>query len=135
MTDPRDCTVLYKILLPVDYASLPSKSGETWPGAGIDLADGFIHLSTSEQLPGTLRRFFAAGSPGIGDTVHVLALPRKNIAQKTSDGSEEKLRFEPAVGTVFGHIYGPIEPASYFSEHHQLTRGADGEFALPSLTF
>jgi len=64
----------------------------------MQLKDGFLHLSTSEQLPGTLDRFFSKESK-VGDSIYILTLPRSNI-------DETKLKFEPAAGTEFGHIYG-----------------------------
>lgn len=62
--------------------------------------DGFIHLSTSHQTPATLQRFFSASS-GIGDELYLVALPRANIPDAVN-----KLKFEQAIGTEFGHIYG-----------------------------
>lgn len=63
------------------------------------LQDGFIHLSTSHQVPGTLERFFGIDS-GVGDSLVLMALPRVHISDPNS------LKFEPAAGTLFGHIYG-----------------------------
>ena len=64
----------------------------------LQLKDGFIHLSTSKQLPGTLERFFSNSSQ-VGDQLYILALPR-------SPAVEAKLRFDAALDTSFGHIYG-----------------------------
>lgn len=48
--------VVYKIV-DNDVWAQASAAGE-FGGASIDLKDGFIHLSTLEQAPGTLARFF-----------------------------------------------------------------------------
>lgn len=60
--------------------------------------DGFLHLSTSQQLSGTLDRFFSKDS-GADDQLYLLVLPRENIPN-------DKLQFDSAAGTLFGHIYG-----------------------------
>ena len=95
----RSCTILYKILTPSDYASLPTSPSSQWPGASIDLSDGFIHLSTSRQLAGTLQRFFTTEPE-----VWILGVERQRLEKEGKD-----LRFEPAAGTEFGHVYGVSE--------------------------
>lgn len=94
------------------------------------LADGFIHLSTSLQLAGTLDRFFSPSS-NVGDTLYVSSLPLDQIREK-----QYALKFEPAAGTEFGHIYGHIVPSADFVEHHCIHRDAEsGKFKLPDLQF
>ncbi|CAO1628814.1 unnamed protein product [Jaminaea pallidilutea] len=123
--DPRSATTLYKILLPSDHPSLPSKD---WPGAGIDLSDGFIHLSTSDQLAGTLQRFFAQGAPGVGDELWICGVEVQRV--------QDRLKWEPAAGTLFGHVYGTMNPAEDFTIHEKVVRGgADGLFNLPNFKF
>ena len=72
MNNPKP-TIAYKILLTSEYSSWlstpPSNpQGSTSPvqfftGAGIDLKDGFIHLSTAAQLSDTYSKWFAARNP------------------------------------------------------------------------
>ena len=50
-------TYIYKIV-PSDLIVLPLS--ERLPLSPLDARDGFIHLSTAKQLPGTLCRFFAS---------------------------------------------------------------------------
>ncbi|CAO1622529.1 unnamed protein product [Sympodiomycopsis kandeliae] len=129
MTDksPQDATVLYKILTPSQYESLPRDDPAVrWPGVGIDLADGFIHLSTASQLAGTLERFFTDA----GDTLWISAISVQRIRDQ-----KYQLKWEPAAGTLFGHIYNEVCPAVDFHSHVQVNRGPDGKFVLPSLTF
>jgi hypothetical protein len=55
-SSPESCTVLYKILTEDEHAALDSaapEAGKRWAGTELDLADGFIHTSTSAQV----RRF------------------------------------------------------------------------------
>ncbi|UZJ57175.1 hypothetical protein CBS101457_006495 [Exobasidium rhododendri] len=123
--EPRNCTVLYKILTPTEKANLCS---EDWKGTELDLKDGFIHLSSSEQIPGTLDRFFSRESQ-VGDDIVIMTLPRSNI-------DETKLKFDPAAGTEFGHIYGTINPSTDFTETTHVKRDAHtGKFHLDKLQF
>eukprot|EP01129_Flabellula_baltica_P008698 TRINITY_DN3488_c0_g1_i1.p1 TRINITY_DN3488_c0_g1~~TRINITY_DN3488_c0_g1_i1.p1 ORF type:complete len:127 (-),score=31.08 TRINITY_DN3488_c0_g1_i1:8-343(-) len=78
-------------------------STKTFPGWSIDLTDGFIHLSTAEQYPGTLNRFFAG-------TEEDLVLIGFNVALLDSD----KLKWEAPPDMpdfLFPHYYDvlPLE--------------------------
>jgi len=57
--------------------------------------EGFIHCSTREQLPATLERHFAG---------------KRDLVILTIDPStlQPPLRWEPAHGILFPHIFGPI---------------------------
>ena len=117
-SDPTKCTVLYKILTPDEHAGLPTQS---WTGTALDVSrpivylsfgfvidlacrcqvkDGFIHLSTSAQVPLTLERFFNRDFfPG--DELVLGAIPRERI------DVDDKLKFdESGHGDRFGHVYG-----------------------------
>lgn len=50
--------LIYKILRHNEWAVLASE-GRT-AGAPVDIADGFVHFSTADQLPETLSRHFAS---------------------------------------------------------------------------
>ena len=66
-------------------------------GAPVDIADGFIHFSTGEQLRETARRHFG----GARDLVLVAV---------EADALGERLRFEPSRGgALFPHLYGDLE--------------------------
>ena len=58
--------------------------------------EGFIHLSTGEQWPRTARRFF---------------LGQSGLVLLSIDDSllDAPVRFEPADGEEFPHLYGPLE--------------------------
>ena len=63
-----------------------------------DVRDGYIHCSSSEQVPGTLEKWYREYERVIVVTIEPSSL--------TSE-----LRWEPnAVGVPFPHIYGPIVP-------------------------
>jgi uncharacterized protein (DUF952 family) len=68
-------------------------------GSPDDLDDGFIHLSTAEQLEGTLARHFA-GQSGLV------------IAEVDSSALGEALRWEESRGgALFPHHYGVLTRA------------------------
>ncbi|WP_240006586.1 DUF952 domain-containing protein [Pseudaquidulcibacter saccharophilus] len=69
----------------------------TYFGSALDLKDGFIHLSTLDQLNGTLRLYFT----GIDNLLIImvdLAKCGEAIKWETSRG-----------GAQFPHIYAPLE--------------------------
>lgn len=67
-------------------------------GAAVDLADGYIHLSTAAQLPETLARHFAGQ-----DGLHLLAL---------KDSALDGLRWEMSRGgDLFPHLYRELRAA------------------------
>lgn len=83
--------IIYKIFRADEYAAFRD-AGET-DGAPIDLADGFIHMSTREQAPETLAKRFA------GET-NLLALALE------ADTLGEALKWEPSRGgALFPHLY------------------------------
>ena len=86
------------------YKILGRKAWETavaagrFDGAAIDLADGYIHLSTADQAAETARRHFR----GQADLVLV--------AFDAADFGPA-LRWEPSRGgQLFPHVYGSIDP-------------------------
>jgi uncharacterized protein (DUF952 family) len=88
-------------------------------GAPVDLADGYIHLSTADQLPGTLDKHFA-GQDGLFLAAVNLAMLGESVKWEESRG-----------GALFPHIYGPL-PLSAVPVHAPLRRGADGGVVFPA---
>ncbi|SPO20041.1 uncharacterized protein UTRI_00435_B [Ustilago trichophora] len=128
MRDPTTSTVLYKILTPQEKADMPATN---WAGTALDLKDGFIHLSSADQLPGTLERFFSSAS-GCGDTLYIYTFKRSSVDRQRN--TPIKLQFDPAAGTLFGHIYGNIDPEVDFSGPIEVKRSSSsGTFELPPL--
>jgi uncharacterized protein (DUF952 family) len=88
---------VYKILKREAWAA--AKRAGRFEGAGIDLADGYIHLSTAAQAPETARLHFA----GQAD----LVLPRIDPGALGA-----ALKWEPSRGgQLFPHLYGALDCA------------------------
>lgn len=90
----------------------------SFAGAPVDLADGYIHLSTADQLAGTLDKHFA-GQSGL----HIAAIDLALLGNA--------VRWEPSRGgALFPHIYGLL-PLAAVTAHSPLQRTADGMVILP----
>ena len=72
-------------------------------GAPVDLADGYIHMSTADQLNGTLEKHFA-GQEGLV------------IAEIDLSAFGDALRWEVSRGgALFPHLYAELPLASVLS--------------------
>lgn len=86
---------IFKVFRAPEWADLV-ENGST-PGSPADFADGFVHFSTAEQLPETIRRHFK------GETGLILA------AMLASRGGSW-LRWEASRnGELFPHLYRDFE--------------------------
>lgn len=86
--------LIYKILTAEQWAELNAK-GET-PGAPIDVADGYIHFSTTNQAQETAAKYFA----GI-DGLIVAAMDAETLG--------DTLKWEVSRGgDKFPHLYAPL---------------------------
>ncbi len=84
----------YKVLTADEMATL-ERDGR-FDGAPVDLADGYVHLSTADQLTETVDKHFAEQSE-----LHVAAV---DLAAQG-----DRLRWEPSRGgQLFPHLYGPL---------------------------
>lgn len=106
----------YKVLTSEQMAAL-ERDG-TFAGAPVDLADGYIHLSTCEQLTETVDKHFA-GQTGL----HVAAVDLGSF------GASLKWE-ESRGGQLFPHIYGPLLLETVFA-YGPLERNDDGSVRLP----
>jgi uncharacterized protein (DUF952 family) len=89
--------LIYKVLRPAEWAELDTAGLS--PGAPVDRADGFVHFSTAEQLPGTLERHFAGEAGLMLVAVH-------------AEAAGAALRWEPSRGgALFPHLYRPLDRA------------------------
>lgn len=87
-------------------------------GSPDDVRDGFIHLSTRDQLDGTLRKHFA----GQRD----LVLIEVNAALVA-----DNLRWEPSRGgQLFPHIYGVL-PVAAVTRFRPLSLDENGQVIIP----
>jgi len=85
---------VYKILTRAQWSELRTK-GE-FAGSPDDLRDGFVHLSTLEQVPGTLAKHFA-GQVGLV------------LVEVASAALGDALRWEASRGgALFPHLYGVL---------------------------
>lgn len=106
----------YKVLTAEQMAAL-ERNG-TFAGAPVDLADGYIHLSTADQLAGTLDKHFA----GQAD----LWLVAVDLAVL-----DEIVKWEPSRGgALFPHIHGTL-PLDAVIAYGPLEYGPDGAPRLP----
>ena len=97
-----------------------AEAAGTFSGAPVDLADGFIHFSTGEQLAETAARHFS----GQDDLVLIAvdaALLGTALKYETSRG-----------GALFPHLHGPL-PLAAVRWTAALRLGEDGRHCLPEL--
>jgi uncharacterized protein (DUF952 family) len=106
----------YKVLTAEQMAAL--KADGTFAGAPIDLADGYIHLSTSDQLDETVSKHFSGQ-----DNLHLAAVDLAVLA--------DAVKWEPSRGgALFPHVYAPL-PLSAVIAYGPLERDDDGKARLP----
>jgi uncharacterized protein (DUF952 family) len=109
-------TTVYKIVA-ADLWRAAEDSG-VFTGAGIDLNDGFIHLSTGSQARRTAQLYFK----GHGNLVLV-------AADSAIFGAA--LKYEPSRdGDLFPHLYGPL-PLAAVLWVRPLPVGGDGNHIFP----
>lgn len=112
MTD----STAYKVLTGDEMAAL-ERDG-SFPGSDDDRRDGFIHLSTADQLTGTVDRHFAGR-----DDLHVAAV------DLSAFGASLKWE-ESRGGQAFPHLYGPLRLDTVVA-YSPLERDTDGSVRLP----
>jgi uncharacterized protein (DUF952 family) len=101
--------VAFKILSRADWRAAQAEG--RYDGSPVDLADGYIHLSTADQLEATAAKHYAGQAELMLVEVDLTALG-------------EALIWEPSRGgALFPHIYGPLPIAA--------TRGARGLSVAP----
>jgi uncharacterized protein (DUF952 family) len=87
---------IFKIVRAAEWAAFEAEG--RFAGSADDLRDGFIHLSTDEQLAGTLRKHFA-GEAGL-------------VVLRVELGADPLLKWEESRGgALFPHLYRPLERA------------------------
>jgi uncharacterized protein (DUF952 family) len=108
-------TIGYKILRAEEFAALQADAFE---GAAIDQADGYVHLSTADQVAETASKHFAGQSGLMIAAVDLAALG-------------DALRWEVSRGgALFPHLYGQLRLATVRGVAPLAWR-ADGTLALP----
>ncbi|WEK46981.1 MAG: DUF952 domain-containing protein [Candidatus Andeanibacterium colombiense] len=108
--------VAYKVLTAAQMEALEHDG--SFAGAPVDLADGFIHLSTADQLDETLARHFAGQ-----DDLHVAAVDLPVLG--------DAVKWEASRGgQLFPHIYAPL-PLDAVLAYGPLERDHEGKLRLP----
>ena len=106
----------YKVLTAPQMAQLEADG--LFKGAPVDLADGYIHLSTEAQLTETVDKHFA----GQND-LHVVAVDLAVLG--------DAVKWEPSRGgALFPHIYADL-PLSAAVAYGPLERDETGKVRLP----
>jgi uncharacterized protein (DUF952 family) len=108
--------IVYKVLLASEMAALLAG---TFKGAPVDLADGFVHLSTAAQVDETVSRHFAGQ-----DNLFIAAV---DLALLGDAPRWEASRH----GQLFPHLYGDLTLASVVA-HGPLGRDSAGRIRLPA---
>lgn len=110
---------VYKIL-PAAFWNAAEKAG-VFDGAGIDIADGYIHFSTQSQMRETAAKHFA----GQADLVLVAV---------DADQLGASLKYEVSRGgDLFPHLYAPLKTAQ-IQWVKPLPLGQDGVHVFPEET-
>ncbi|WP_432988117.1 DUF952 domain-containing protein [Dactylosporangium sp. CA-233914] len=94
---------IYKILLPAEWAEF--ETAGVFAGSPLDRADGFVHLSSAEQLHRTASRYFS-GEPELV----VLAVD--------ADLLGADLRWEDNAHGTFPHLYAPLPLSAVTEARH-----------------
>ncbi|MEH3037229.1 MAG: DUF952 domain-containing protein [Sphingomonas adhaesiva] len=106
----------YKVLTAEQMAALERDGA--FAGAPVDVADGYIHLSTAAQLTETVDRHFAGQ-----DDLHVVAV---DLAAQG-----DAVKWEESRGSqLFPHLYGTMSLETVIA-YAPLMRGTDGQVKLP----
>ena len=89
-------TLVYKIMTAEEWRSALGKG--RFEGSAVDLADGYIHLSTAEQAQETAAKHFHSRADLVLVALDVDAL--------------SPIKWEPSRGgALFPHLYGPLDTA------------------------
>lgn len=109
-------TLIYKIAPQAMWRKAEAQGSFT--GAPVDIADGYIHFSTAEQLRETARKHFA----GQADLL-LIAIDAQQLG--------EALKWEPSRGgALFPHLYSALDLSAVYWVK-DLPLAADGQHIFP----
>lgn len=110
-------SIAYKVLTAEQLSVLEHEG--SFAGAPVDLADGYIHLSTAEQLAGTIDKHFA----GQAD-LQLVAVDLEALG--------DKVKWEESRGgALFPHIYDVPITLDVVIAYSALEYEPNGEIRLP----
>jgi uncharacterized protein (DUF952 family) len=106
-------TVAFKILTASQWQGWQRAPGQRFTGAGIDIGDGFIHLSTAAQAGTTYTLFFAPASRpegcGEGERLDRNGEPLV-VVEVDLTKVKDKVQWDVSRGgEAFPHVYGAID--------------------------
>ena len=108
-----DDPFIYLLMSPADY----DQAVATGQWAPADLPSvGFIHASPSNQLTRVANKYYTAN-----DEVRIVLLRHEKI--------RAEVRWEPATGGLYPHIYGPLNMDAA-ERVVPVRKGADGKFVI-----
>lgn len=103
--------LIYKVLRPEEWRALQAAGRSD--GAPVDVADGYVHFSTAEQLATTLAKHFA----GENDLI---------LLACNAEALSPDLRWEPSRGgALFPHLYRELRLSDVL-RHRPLPLGPQG---------
>ena len=103
----------FKIISTGDWSAF--RAAGRYAGSAVDLADGYIHMSTAAQVAETARKHYAGR-----DDLMLLTIDL--------DALGEALKWEPSRGgALFPHLYADL-PLSAVTAALRFSVGADGAF-------
>jgi uncharacterized protein (DUF952 family) len=112
--------IVFKIVDTNEWAA--AQDVGAYRGSVADKTDGFIHLSTSAQLAGTLTKHFAKA-----DNLSLVAIE--------TDALSSALKWEPSSsGETYPHLYGDLD-LSAVKWSCVMPRRPGGVFVLPVQAF
>ena len=107
---------VYKVCTAIEWRA--AEVAGNYTGSADDIRDGFIHLSTAGQLPGTLAKHFSCRTDVLLVTFEAAALG-------------DRLKWEPSRGgQLFPHLYEPLRVA-LAQRVEASSLDADGRHVLP----
>jgi len=110
--------IIYKIATKAQWAG--AERAGVFEGAPIDIADGFIHFSTADQVRETAAKHFAGQ-----DDLLLVAIDTKDFG--------DELKWEVSRGgALFPHLYRPLDLASAIWVK-DLPLGEDGAHLFPEI--
>ena len=112
---PPESELIYK-KCPAELWRQAEAAGQ-FTGAGIDIADGYIHFSSASQLVQTARLHFA-GQEGL--MLVAVDLAKIDVVWETSRG-----------GQLFPHLYNSL-PMAAVAWVVDFTQNAEGEHVFPA---
>lgn len=117
MSEAAREAIAYKILTGEQMQRLLADG--TFAGAPVDIADGYIHLSTQGQVQGTLDKHFAGQTD-----LHLVAVDLALLG--------EAVKWEVSRGNaLFPHIYADL-PISAVIAHGPVAHSGDGSLVFPA---